>query len=244
MRRLFFLAALLALLSGCGRNMYDQAKFETYDASPFYENGTSSRALLEGTVSRSRGEIDESYFTGQGDDGIATELPFELTEAVLERGQERYNIYCSPCHNYSGNGEGMIVQKGFVQPTSFHDPRLLASPVGYFYGAITNGFGRMFSYAARVPPEDRWAIAAYIKTMQYAQSAPVADLPPEIRGEVNAANERRVAETRRAAQNAAEASSASAETARGAAETAREAAAAAREAVAGAAPADSEGADQ
>ena len=120
--RLLLLAALLALLSGCGRNMYDQAKFGTYDASPFYTDGASARPLLENTVSRSRGEVDAGYYTGQSPDGIAAELPFELTEAVLERGQERYNIYCAPCHNYSGNGQGMIVQKGFVQPTSFQRP--------------------------------------------------------------------------------------------------------------------------
>ncbi len=177
----FFLLSALIVLTGCGRNMYDQARYEPYDASPMFEDGTSSRLLPEGTVSRSRGEVSEVFFTGQGENGLATELPLELTEAVLQRGQERYNIYCSPCHNYSGNGEGMIVQKGFVQPTSFHDPRLKAAPVGYFFQVITNGFGRMYSYASRVPPEDRWAIAAYIRTLQYSQAAPVADLPEDVR---------------------------------------------------------------
>lgn len=216
MQRLLFLAALLALLTSCGRNMYDQAKFETYDASPFYEDGASSRLLPANTVSRSRGEVDPSFYTGQGANGIATELPFELTEAVLERGQERYDIYCSPCHNYSGNGQGMIVQKGFVQPTSFHDPRLLASPVGYFFGAATNGFGRMFSYAARIPVEDRWAIAAYIKALQYSQSAPIAALPDDLKEEI-------VTKTQDDAKAAAETARASAQTARDAAQKAREA---------------------
>lgn len=177
--RYLLLAALLTL-TGCGKNMYDQAKYEPYDASPLFEDGTSSRPLVGGTVSRSRGEVDEVFFTGQADGGLATELPLELTEAVLQRGQERYNIYCSPCHNYSGNGEGMIVQKGFVQPASFHDARLQAAPVGYFFQVITNGFGRMYPYASRVPPEDRWAIAAYIRTLQYSQAAPVADLPADV----------------------------------------------------------------
>lgn len=181
MRRPIFIAALLLALTGCGRNMYDQAKYETYDPSPFFTDETSSRPLIDGTVSRSRGAVDSVFFTGQGEAGIATELPVALTEAVLQRGQQRYNIYCSPCHNYSGNGEGMIVQKGFVQPASFHDERLQAAPVGYFFQVITNGYGRMYSYASRVPPEDRWAIAAYIKALQYSQDAPVADLPADVR---------------------------------------------------------------
>jgi hypothetical protein len=222
--RLLLLAALLALLSGCGRNMYDQAKFGTYDASPFYTDGASARPLLENTVSRSRGEVDAGYYTGQSPDGIAAELPFELTEAVLERGQERYNIYCAPCHNYSGNGQGMIVQKGFVQPTSFSDPRLLASPVGYFFGAATNGFGRMFSYASRIPVEDRWAIAAYIKALQYSQSAPISALPADLKEQV-------VSATQTEAQEAAELARTSAEAARSAAQTARDAAQAVEDAI-------------
>lgn len=186
MRRLFLLALLLAL-SGCGRNMYDQAKYWPDDPSPFFEDGTSNRPLIEGTVSRSRGEVDPAFFTGQSADGLATELPIELTEALLQRGQERYNIYCAVCHNYSGNGQGMIVQKGFVQPASFHEPRLQAAPVGYFYNVITNGFGRMYPYASRVPPEDRWAISAYIRALQYSQNAPVSELPENLRGQLEGA---------------------------------------------------------
>lgn len=176
----YLLLAALLVLTGCGRNMYDQAKFYPDDASPFFEDGTINRPLPEGTVSRSRGEVSDVFFTGQAEGGLVTELPIDLSEAVLRRGQERYNIYCSPCHNYSGNGQGMIVQKGFVQPASFHDPRLKAAPVGYFFQVITNGFGRMYSYASRVPPEDRWAIAAYIRTLQYSQAAPVAALPEDV----------------------------------------------------------------
>lgn len=182
MRRAIVWILLLGLaLTGCGRNMYEQARFEEDEPAPFFADGTSSRPLIEGTVSRSRGEIDEVFFTGQDDNGLLTEPPLEVTEAVLERGQQRYNIYCSPCHNYSGNGEGMIVQKGFVQPASFHEPRLQAAPVGYFFQVITNGYGQMYSYASRVPPEDRWAISAYIRALQYSQNAPVAELPADVR---------------------------------------------------------------
>ena len=218
MRQLCFLAALLLTLTGCGRNMYEQARFEEDEPAPFFADATSSRPLIEGTVSRSRGEIDEVFFTGQDENGLATELPLEVTEAVLQRGQERYNIYCSPCHNYSGNGEGMIVQKGFVQPASFHEPRLQSSPVGYFFQVITNGFGRMYPYGSRVPPEDRWAIAAYIRSLQLSQNAPVAELPADMRGQVVAAAQERAEEAAQLARGAAQASSAAAQAARDAAQ--------------------------
>jgi len=195
MRRLTLWILLLGLaLTGCGRNMYEQARYEEDEPAPFFTDGTSSRPLIEGTVSRSRGEIDEVFFTGQDENGLLTEPPLEVTEAVLERGQQRYNIYCSPCHNYSGNGEGMIVQKGFVQPASFHEPRLRAAPVGYFFQVITNGFGQMYSYASRVPPEDRWAISAYIRALQYSQNAPVAGLPADVRERLERAAQTEAAE--------------------------------------------------
>ncbi|MDZ7707971.1 MAG: cytochrome c [Trueperaceae bacterium] len=171
---------LALVLSACGRNMYDQPKAQAYEASPFFADGTSSRPLPEGTVSRERGAIDPVYLTGQGPDGLVAELPIELDAELLLRGQERYDIFCSACHNYNGDGRGMIVQKGFPQPTSFHDQRLLDAPVGYVFNAITNGFGRMYSYASRVPVEDRWAIAAYVKALQLSQNATVDDIPPDV----------------------------------------------------------------
>ncbi len=180
-RTLAFAAlALTLVLSGCGRNMYDQPRAEALESSRFFADGAASQALPEGVISRERGSIDPSYFSGMGDAGFATELPFELTEEVLVRGQERYNIYCSMCHNYDGSGGGVVVQKGFVPPASFHEQRLLDSGVGYFYNAITNGFGRMYSYASRIPVEDRWAIAAYVKAMQLSQNATVDDIPEEV----------------------------------------------------------------
>ncbi len=170
------LTALALALSSCGLNMYDQPKAEVLEVAPYNRELPSMRLLPEGTVSRNRGPVTESYYTGLVDGGLATDLPFPVTLAVLERGQERYNIYCSPCHNFSGNGLGVIVQKGMVQPTSFHAERLRAAPVGYYYNAITNGFGRMYSYASRVPPEDRWAISAYIKALQLSQYASQTDV--------------------------------------------------------------------
>jgi len=174
------LIGVALVLSACGRNMHDQPKAEAYEASPFFADGTSSRPLPEGTVSRARGAMDPVYLTGQGPDGLVTELPVELSAELLRRGQERYDIFCAVCHNYNGDGRGMIVQKGFPQPTSFHDQRLLDAPVGYVFNAATNGFGRMYSYASRVPVEDRWAIAAYVKALQLSQNATVDDIPSDV----------------------------------------------------------------
>ena len=170
---------LALLVSGCGRNMYDQPKAEVYESSRFFADGSAARPLPEGTVSRERGAIDPVFLTGQDEGGMVTELPIALTVELLQRGQERYDIYCSVCHGYDGAGKGMIVRKGFPQPTSFHEQRLLDAPVGYVYNAITNGFGRMFSYASRVPVEDRWAIAAYLKALQLSQNASADDLPAD-----------------------------------------------------------------
>jgi mono/diheme cytochrome c family protein len=174
------LAALTLLLSACGRNMFDQPRADPLQASEFFADGSASRPQIDGTVSRERGAIDADFFGGPN--LISTrELPLELSLGLLQRGQERFNIYCTPCHNYNGDGEGVVVQRGFPQPTSFQEQRLLDAPVGYYVNAMTNGFGRMFSYASRIPPEDRWAIAAYIKALQLSQNAFLDDIPDEAR---------------------------------------------------------------
>ena len=178
---LFGLMGLAFLLSACGLNMYNQPRADSFEASPFFADGASARPLIEGTVSRERGAIDPDFFDGQDENGLVTALPLELTVSLLQRGQERFNIFCTPCHNYNGNGEGVVVQKGFPQPPSLHEQRLLDAPVGYYYNAMTNGFGRMFSYASRIPTEDRWAIAGYIKALQLSQNAFVDDIPEEAR---------------------------------------------------------------
>ncbi len=175
------LAVGMLVLTSCGRNMFDQPRADAFQASPFFADGSAMRPIPEGTVSRERGGLEPSFLTGMGPAGFLTELPVELTTDLLLRGQERYDIYCAPCHNYNGDGQGMIVQRGFPQPASFTaEQRLLDSPVGYYYNAITNGFGRMYSYASRVKPEDRWAISAYIKALQLSQNAQVSDVPADI----------------------------------------------------------------
>lgn len=181
-RRGLLAACLLGtlLLTGCGRNMYDQPKAKAFESSPFFADGSAMRPLPTGTVSREFGALDPAYLTGMGPTGFLSELPVELTADLLQRGQERFNIYCSPCHNFNADGLGATVLKGFPQPADFTTTqRLLDAPVGYFYNAMTNGFGRMYSYASRIPVADRWAIAAYVKALQLSQNASLADVPAD-----------------------------------------------------------------
>lgn len=170
---------LAALLAGCGPNMRDQAKCEPLEASTFFADGRCSRPIPENTVAHGQLE-QERALSGSGLDGQpATAFPFEVTREVLAVGQTRYNQFCAPCHGASGYGDGMIVQRGFPAPPSFHEQRLRDVPPGYIVNVITNGFGRMYSYAYRVEPRDRWAITAYVRALQLSQNASEADVPPE-----------------------------------------------------------------
>lgn len=181
--RFGIVAALLMvlLLAGCGRNMAEQPRVGPLQATPFFADGSGNRPLLEGTVSRQRGAIDPVFYTGQDEGGLVTELPIDLTFDLVLRGQERYDIYCSMCHGYTGAGDGMVVRRGFPRPASFHEERLLNASVGYYFNAMTYGFGRMYSYAGRIPAEDRWAIAAYVKALQVSQNATIDDVPADVR---------------------------------------------------------------
>jgi mono/diheme cytochrome c family protein len=176
MRRNLFLAAapaLALLLAGCRNDMHHQAKVKPFRESTFFPDGTSARPLPEGTVARGFLRADGAYWSGQGPDGkFVEQIPVPLTRALLLRGQERFNIFCSPCHGRTGEGQGMIVQRGFKRPTSYHVDRLRAERAGYFFDVITNGFGQMSSYAVQVTPEDRWAIVAWIRTLQASQHMP------------------------------------------------------------------------
>ncbi len=176
-------AGLALLLTACGNNMADQPKLQALEASPYFPGGGALPPVGD-TVSREVGAIDPVFFTGQQGGALATELPIELSVELLQRGQERYDIYCAVCHGYTGAGDGMIVTRGFPAPTSFHAERLLAQPVGYFFNAATNGFGRMYGYASRIPPEDRWAISAYVKALQLSQNATQDDVPAAILHEI------------------------------------------------------------
>jgi len=165
--------------------MYDQAKVKPLSEGEFFPNGQNARPIPEDTVARGFLKEDKALHTGLGPDGkFLTELPMPLTRALMDRGQERFNIFCSPCHGKQGNGLGMIVERGFKQPASFHSDRLREQPIGYFFDVMTQGFGQMSSYASQVPVEDRWAIASYIRALQFAQHAPVAELSPADRAKL------------------------------------------------------------
>lgn len=166
-----------ALLLGCRQDMHVQPKYVPEDPSSFFADGRSERPPVEGTVARGQLRTDELLYTGRINGVAADVFPFPITAADLSRGRERYNIYCSPCHDYTGSGNGMIVERGFPSPPSFHIERLRQAPAGHFYEVITNGFGLMYSYASRVTPEDRWRIAAYIRALQLSQHGSMEDVP-------------------------------------------------------------------
>jgi len=184
-RRSISLAALLAVvipLSGCRQDMHDQPKYEPYEASRFFADGRTARPQIEGTVARGWLQEDDALYRGLDENGqFVTSLPIWLEADLLARGQERFEIFCSPCHGRTGDGQGMIVQRGFKQPETFHQTRLREMPVGYFFDVMTNGFGEMSSYASQVPTEDRWAIAGFIQALQASRFVDVATLPAEDR---------------------------------------------------------------
>ncbi len=165
------------LVGGCHLDMYDQPKYKPLSSSTFYADGQSSRPLIEGTVARGHVRTDELLYTGKVGGVFADRFPFPITMAELRRGQDRFNTFCSPCHGRLANGRGMVVQRGFPQPPSFLADSIAANPAGFYFDVITNGFGRMYSYAPSVPVKDRWRIVAYIRALQLSQKIPITDLP-------------------------------------------------------------------
>ncbi|MCW5980689.1 MAG: cytochrome c [Bryobacteraceae bacterium] len=171
----------VALLAACRQDMHDQPKYKPLTASDFFTDGMASRGAVDGTIARGQLADDSRMFEGRaGNDPIAA-FPFKVTKADAERGRQRYDIYCAPCHGALGDGRGMVVERGFRQPPSYHIDRLREAPVGHYFDVITNGFGAMPSYASRVPVRDRWAIVAYVRALQLSQNARVQDLTPEDR---------------------------------------------------------------
>lgn len=165
------------LLWGCRQDMHVQPRYEPEDPSSFFADGRSERPPVEGTVARGQLRTDELLYTARVNGVVADLFPFPISAADLSRGRERYNIYCSPCHDYTGSGDGMIVQRGFPAPPSLHINRLRHAPAGHFFEVMTNGLGLMYSYASRISPEDRWRIAAYIRALQLSQHGSTADVP-------------------------------------------------------------------
>ena len=178
----------LAALSACRQDMHDQPKYIPLRPSDFFADGRSARPLSEGTVARGYLDANVLLYTGKGPDGKpSNEFPMPVSKELLLRGQQRFNIYCSPCHDRTGNGDGMIVRRGYRRPPTYHSDRLRQQPNGYFFDVITRGFGAMPDYAVQVQPEDRWAIVAYIRALQLSQQASINDVPAADHGQLGGA---------------------------------------------------------
>jgi mono/diheme cytochrome c family protein len=180
----------LVFATGCRQDMHNQPKYRGLRASSMFPDGSSARPLIEGTVARGTLQDDEEFFTGKLAGVAVKELPFRIEEADLDRGQERFNIYCSPCHDRTGSGKGMVVQRGYRPPPSFHIDRLKQADAGYMFDVITNGFGAMPDYKAQIDARDRWRIVAYVRALQLSQAGTAADIPG---GDPDAANKNRPA---------------------------------------------------
>lgn len=180
MKKIMLLGAVsaLAFTAGCRQDMQDQPKFFPQRGTTFYADGRSVRPQVEGTVARGQLHEDTYFYTGLVNGKEGDMMPFPVTMEVLERGQERFNIYCSACHSRVGNGEGMIVERGYKPAGNFHDARLMAAPLGHFFNVMSNGYGAMPDYASQLTPADRWAVAAYIRALQLSQNATAADVAP------------------------------------------------------------------
>jgi hypothetical protein len=168
---------LVLMLAACRQDMQDQPRFKPLAENNFYSDLRSARPPVEGTVARGQLHEDVYLYTGKVGNNPGDYLPFPVTGDILARGRERFNIYCAPCHSRTGDGNGMIVQRGLRTPPSFHTERLRKAPLGYFFDVMTNGFGAMPDYASQIPPRDRWCIVAYIRALQLTQQATMNDVP-------------------------------------------------------------------
>ncbi|HUR34945.1 MAG TPA: cytochrome c [Vicinamibacterales bacterium] len=180
--RLIAASALLLTVAACRQDMHDQPKYRGLRGSAFFADGQSARPLIANTVARGHLNEDTLLQTGKDGQDDTAVFPFPVTEQVMARGQERFNIYCSPCHGRTGNGDGMVVRRGYRRPPAYNDERLRSAPLGHFYDVITNGFGAMPDYQAQIPVNDRWAIVAYVKALQLSAYAPLEDVPAADRG--------------------------------------------------------------
>jgi hypothetical protein len=171
--------------SACRQDMHDQPKYIPLRPSELFADGRSARPIPPGTVARGHLDDDTAFYAGKKPDGTFIEaFPLPVTKRLLLRGQQRYNIFCSPCHDRTGSGLGMIVRRGFRRPPSYHIDRLRQVPNGYLFDVITNGFGAMPDFSAEIQPLDRWAIVAYQRGLQLAQSATIDDVPAEVRAQL------------------------------------------------------------
>jgi len=180
-RALRMLLFALLMCASCRRDMMDQPKAKTFSKSSFFKDGTNARPIPPNTVARGDVRLDQAFYTGIVNGVYVTQSPVELRPQLLRHGRERYDAFCAVCHGRVGDGHGMVVQRGFPQPPSFYVERLRNAPLGHFFDVITNGYGAMASFATKVEPRERWAIAAYIRTLQLSQNANTSDLPADER---------------------------------------------------------------
>ena len=185
-RALPLIAAAALLVTACRHDMMNEPRAKTFAQSDFFKDGASARLLPLNVVPRGQAQVNDALHTGLTNGVYVTQLPTKLTPQLLGRGQERLQAFCAECHGRVGDGNGMVVQRGFPVPPSYHLERLRNAPIGHFFDVMTNGYGAMFSYAAQVEPQDRWAIAAYIRALQLSQHANPNDLPPEVRNKLEA----------------------------------------------------------
>lgn len=175
---------LCLLLAACHVDMYDQPRYTANQPSDFFADGRAMRAAPANTVAMGSFDPESALYTGQVDGELAAELPLELTAELLEHGRTRYNAYCAPCHGLTGDGNGVIAYRGPIEVPSLHQDRLRTVAIGYVFDVITNGINRMYSYANRIPPEDRWAVAAYVRALQLSQNASASELTAEQRAQL------------------------------------------------------------
>lgn len=175
----FALTAVVA--AGCRQDMHDAPRYDPLESSDFFANGSAARPLVAGTVARGHLNDDAFLHTGKDAAGLpVAAFPFAISRADLDRGQARFNVYCAPCHGQTGEGNGMVVQRGYRQAQSMHIDRLRLAPVGYFYDVITNGFGVMPDYRGQISVDDRWKIIAYVRALQLSRTATATDVPADV----------------------------------------------------------------
>jgi len=183
--RHLLIVAFIAIGAACRQDMHDQPKYVPLRQSPFFGDERSARPLVAGTVARGHLNDDVLLHTGKIGSADATVFPFDVDERTMARGRERFDIYCSPCHGRTGQGDGMVVRRGFRRPPTFHQDRLRNAPVGQLFDVISNGFGAMPDYASQIRAEDRWAIIAYVRALQLSEHALLADVPADKRGSLD-----------------------------------------------------------
>jgi hypothetical protein len=184
MRRSLAFTILALGAFGCRQDMHDQPKFKPLAENPFFPDHRAARPLVPGTVARGHLKEDDALHTGKVGGAPTDTFPLPVTMELLQKGRVRFETYCAPCHGRTGRGDGLVTQRGFKKPSSYHIDRLRAAPVGYFFDVITNGFGAMSDYSAQIEVPDRWAVVAYVRALQLSQNASLDDVPADKRGEL------------------------------------------------------------